>query len=148
MSRRKKGVTWAMPLVDLLFVLLFALLALSDSRRSNAAEPVRIELPDVEPGAGVDMTSLPTIVIELDSESKVRLPDRADPIEGPAELDTLLDERIGAGSPKDFEIEIHGDARARHGVGVALLQHLRNRGFAGVTLLALGNDDAGWTGAK
>ena len=41
-------------------------------------------------------------------------------------------------------MEIRGDAAADHGVMVALLQHLRRRGFKGVNLLALGAADASW----
>jgi biopolymer transport protein ExbD len=146
MSRRKpsrtlRGVT---PLIDLLFLLLFSLLALSDARRSATKEPVHIRLPRVEPGETQEPRRYETIVIEIDAQSRVRLEGRIEPVRGPDHLDELLAARVGEALPEEFDVEVRGDARARHGVGVALLQHLRQRGFAGVTLLALGAEDASW----
>jgi biopolymer transport protein ExbD len=148
MSRRKpsrtlRGVT---PLIDLLFLLLFSLLALSDARSSTAEEQVHIRLPRVEPGEAPEPRRYESIVIEIDAQSRVRLEGREEPVRGPEHLDALLAARVGGALPEEFEVEIHGDARARHGVSVALLQHLRRRGFAGVTLLALGERDADWEG--
>ena len=136
----------ATPLVDLLFLLLFSLLALSDTKKATSQEPVRIKLPKVAPAKTLEAGLRPTIILEINADSEVRIQDNAEVIEGPEELDRLLDVRLDGKLADEFEIEIHGDANARHGVGVALLQHLRQRGFAGVTLLALGEDDASWTG--
>ena len=134
------------PFLDLLFVLLFSLLAMSDTKRSAENEAVRIQLPAVEPaGNGADPLR-PTIVIEIDADSNVRFPGRPEPIHGPRDLDEMLARKLGDKLPEQFEIEIHGDARARHGVAVALLQHLRKQGFATVALLAVGDENATWGG--
>ena len=130
-----RGVT---PLLDLLFLLLFSLLALSDTRRTTTTEPVRIRLPRVEAGKSGTETR-ETLVIEIGADSRVR--HEGETVAGPAHLDRLLARRLGARLPEEFAVEIHGDAGARHGVGVALLQHLRQRGFAAVSLLALGGED-------
>jgi biopolymer transport protein ExbD len=137
-----RGIT---PLIDLLFILLFGLLALSDARRSESAETVRIQLPEVEPTERKGAATPNVIVLEIDADSVVRVEGREEPVEDPEELDTLLAERIGDTLPEEFAIEIRGDAAARHGVMVALLQHLRERGFGSVNLLALGDPDASWT---
>ena len=137
-----RGVT---PFLDLLFILLFSLLALSDAKRAKDPERVRIRLPRVEPADGTEGPALPAIVIEIDATSRVRMAGDPRPVEGPADLDRRLERRLGSTLPEEFEVEIQADGRARHGVGVALLQHLRRRGFAGVTLLALGDADATWT---
>jgi biopolymer transport protein ExbD len=137
-----RGIT---PLIDLLFILLFGLLALSDARRSESAETVRIQLPAVEPTEKKGAATPKVIVLEIDAESVVRIEGREEPVEDPEELDTLLAERIGDTLPEEFAIEIRGDASARHGVMVALLQHLRERGFNSVNLLALGEPNATWS---
>ena len=136
-----KGVV---PFLDLLFVLLFSLLALSDSKTSADNESVRIQLPDVEPTTGTAGPQRPAIILQIDADSVVRMAGRPEPLDTPKQLDALLETRLGARNPDEFDIEIHGDARARHGVGVALLQHLRNKGFGAVSLLAVGDKDAGW----
>jgi biopolymer transport protein ExbD len=143
-ARRSFSVRGVTPLLDLLFILLFSLLALSDARKATATEPVRVRLPAVEPGEGEAPPDRPTIVIEIDAASRVRLAGHPEALDGPSALDALLAERIGRALPDEFEVEIQADANAKHGVSVALLQHLRRRGFAGVTLLALGDRNATW----
>ena len=134
------------PFLDLLFVLLFSLLAMSDTKRSAENEAVRIQLPAVEPaGNGADPLR-PTVVIEIDAGSNVRFAGRPEPIDSPRDLDEMLAQKLGNKLPEQFEVEIHGDARARHGVAVALLQHLRKKGFATVVLLAVGDEQAAWGG--
>ena len=140
-----RGIT---PLIDLLFILLFGLLALSDARRTESAETVRIQLPEVEPTDNQGSAPQNVIVLEIDAESNVRMEGRDEPVADPEQLDTLLAERIGDTLPEAFAIEIRGDADARHGVMVTLLQHLRQRGFGSVNLLALGEPDASWTDGR
>ena len=134
----------ATPLVDLLFLLLFSLLALSDTKKAASQEPVRIKLPKVAPAKTLATAMRPTVILEIDAASHVRIKDNPEVIEGPRELDRLLDAQLGSKLADEFEVEIHGDANARHGVSVALLQHLRTRGFAAVTLIALGEENATW----
>jgi len=136
-----RGVT---PFVDLLFLLLFGMLALSDSRRATSAETVRVRLPAVEPGAEDGAGETRTIVLVVDADSRVHLDGAAESIDGPAALDAALAGRVGEALPEEFTVEIRGDAQAHHGVMVALLQHLRRAGFAGVNLLALAAEDATW----
>jgi biopolymer transport protein ExbD len=136
-----RGVT---PFVDLLFLLLFGMLALSDSRKAVSAETVRVRLPAVEPGAEDGAGETRTIVLVVDADSKVRLEGADEPIDGPEALDGALADLVGNALPEEVTIEIRGDAEANHGVMVALLQHLRRAGFAGVNLLALAAEDATW----
>ena len=134
-----------MPFIDLLFILLFSLLAMSETRKSSSQEPVRIQLPEVEPGgsdAAADATS--TVVLEIDAESRIRVQGIDEPVDSPEQLDKLLDAQLAGRLPEDCEVEIRGDTKADHGVSVALLQHLRNRGFAGVALLATGDTSGSW----
>jgi len=132
----QRGLT---PLLDTLFILLFALLALSDTREADQAEQVRIQLPAVEAGEGATAAPAERFSIFVDAESAVRLENAADSarsITSFAELDAALAERLGTVLPEEVAIDIVGDADARHGVMVELLQHLRLSGFTQVQLLA------------
>jgi biopolymer transport protein ExbD len=133
------------PLIDLLFLLLFGLLALSETRTAMTAETVRVSLPRVEPQLGTDTPVQQRIMIEIDHLSQVRVEGTGAPILDGASLDRALGPHLGDALPEQWVVEIHGDAAARHGVAVGLLQHLRSRGFASVHLLALGAEDAGWS---
>ena len=146
MRRRSPGMRGVTPFVDLLFLLLFGMLALSDSKKATSAETVRIRLPAVTPGADDGGGETRTIVLVVDAESKVRIEGGNETIDGPAALDGALAGLVGNALPEEFTVEIRGDAEAEHGVMVALLQHLRRAGFAGVNLLALAADDATWGG--
>ena len=141
-SVQMRGLT---PFIDMLFILLFGMLALSDAKRSTSAETVRVKLPTVEPGENGEAADSRIIVIEIDRDSRVYLEGGSESIDGPEALDAALSGIIGDTLPEEFAIEIRGDADARHGVMVALLQHLRRRGFAGVNLLALGVENANWS---
>lgn len=136
-----RGVT---PFIDMLFILLFGMLALSDTRTATSAETVRVKLPTVEPVEEGESPERRIIVIEVDSESRVRLDGVAATIDDPAALDTMLAEEIGDALPEEFRIEIRADAESLQGVMATLLQHLRRAGFADVSLLALGAEDATW----
>ena len=131
----QRGLT---PLLDTLFILLFALLALSDTREADQAEQVRIQLPAVEAGEGAAATPAERFSIFVDAESAVRLDgtETSQSIASFAELDTALAQRLGSVLPEEVAIDIVGDADARHGVMVELLQHLRLNGFTQVQLLA------------
>ena len=136
-----RGVT---PFIDMLFILLFGMLALSDTRTATSAETVRVRLPTVEPVEEGESAEMKIIVIEVDAESRVRLEGGAATIEGPDALDRALAEEIGDTLPDEFRIEIRADAESRQGVMATLLQHLRRAGFTDVSLLALGAEDATW----
>jgi len=146
MSARRVRTGGLMPFVDLLFILLFGMLALSDTREAASAELVRVRLPEVEPGAEGGGDDTQAIVVTVDAKSNVRLEGADGRIDGPEALDAALAGVVGNALPEQFTVEIRGDASANHGVMVALLQHLRRRGFAGVNLLALGAEDAAWGG--
>ena len=143
-SKRSHGMRGVTPFIDMLFILLFGMLALSEAKKTTAAETVRVRLPRVEPGENGDEGDGRTIVLEVDANSRVRLEGRAETVTGPEELDTAIASEIGDDLPEQVTVEIRGDASADHGVMVALLQHLRRRGFKGVHLLALGAADASW----
>ncbi len=136
-----KGVT---PFIDMLFILLFGMLALSESKTAVSAEKVHVKLPTVEPADAGRGETGKSIVIEVDERSRVTLEGSDHPVRGPEELDQALAGRIGEAVPDEFRVEIHADADARQGVMAALLQHLRRAGFTDVTLLALGAENATW----
>ena len=136
-----RGVT---PFIDMLFILLFGMLALSDAKQSANAEMVRVKLPTVEPGEDGGARDGRTITIEVDELSRVRLDGRPETIDSPGALDAALSGLVGEELPEEITIEIRADADARHGVITALLQHLRRAGFSTVNLLAIGADGAGW----
>ncbi len=144
MNRRSWGLRGITPLLDVLFILLFGLLALSDAKKATSAEIVRVRLPKVEPQRSDAAGEMRKIVLEVNARSEVRLEGRPATLSDSAALDAELAVLIGDALPEEFAVEIRGDAGARHGVMVALLQHLRQRGFAAVHLLALGEAGASW----
>ena len=129
------------PMLDILFLLLFALLALSDVRTSNRLEPVRIQLPRVEPGPGGSVGNERRVVIEVDHRSRIFLQPAGVPIASGDVLDRELAQELGDALPEEVVVEIQADRDARYGVAVELLQHLRNRGFVRVQLVAVGSED-------
>ena len=138
-----------MPFIDLLFILLFSLLAMSETRKSASQEPVRISLPEVEPGANDNAADARvTVVLEIDADSNIRVQGIEEIVGSPEELDRLIDRQLDGRLPEECEVEIRGDTKADHGVSVAILQHLRNRGFGGVALLATGASDTAWGEAE
>jgi len=140
-----KGVT---PFIDMLFILLFGMLALSESKSAVSAEEVHVKLPDVEPMETSEGAAVKSIGIEVDGNSVVRLTGSDVVIDGPEELDRALAGQIGEAVPDEFRIEIRADANARQGVMAAILQHLRRTGFKDVSLLAIGVENAAWGGER
>lgn len=137
------------PLLDTIFLLLFALLALSDAKSSSREEPVRILLPAVEPDEGAAAPASQELALEIDSEGAIRWLATGSLLETRDELDLVLADTVGESLPEEVAIEIRADRDAPYGVAVEVLQHLRTRGFANVQLLALAEPDSpGATGAK
>ncbi len=130
-----RGIT---PLLDVLFILLFALLALSKTETTNRTELVKILLPEVAPAIEDAAGATKSLTLVLDADSKIHVGDHAPAVTSLEELDRALALEIGDSLPEDIAIEIQGDREARHGVAVGLLQHLRLRGFSRVSLLAVG----------
>jgi len=149
-ARRTHGMKGVAPFLDLLFLLLFSLLALSDSKSATDAETVRIALPRVEPddAAATAIADTRKIVLVVDADSRVSLEGHDGVVDDPAALDAALSVVVGDAMPEEIGVEIRGDADARNGVMVALLQHLRRRGFSAVSLLALGDENAAWGGER
>ena len=137
----KVGLTGLTPLVDTLFILLFALLALSDSRTAEPTELVRVQLPEVERGEEASGTAPSRVLLEIDADSTVRVGEDGRVVSSRDELDRALNERLGVTLPDDAVVEILADRDARHGVALELLQHLRLRGFGNVQLVAIGSTD-------
>ena len=129
------------PLLDTLFILLFALLALSETPTKTRADLVHIALPRVEPSTTATSEPVRRLVIEIDSGSRIRLRETG-LVRTRAELDVALSRAVGDALPEEVAIEIQGDRGARHGVAVELLQHLRMRGFTSVFLVARGAGSA------
>ena len=146
MKRRRQSQGGILPFLDLLFILLFSLLALSDTKKSSSQEPVRIRLPKVEPGeSDQPEENRATVVLEIDGESRIRLQGVDEIVNSPEELDELLVAFLDSRLPEECQVEIHGDTKADHGVSVGLLQHLRRMGFSSVSLLATGEASGSWT---
>lgn len=134
-----------LPFLDLLFILLFSMLAMSETRTTTAEEPVRIRLPEVEAGESDDAEdNKTTIVLEIDANSDIRLAGTETILNGPEALDAILRTQLDGSLPEESQIEIHGDTNAHHGTSVALLQHLRKLGFGSVVLLATGGTEGVW----
>ena len=134
-----KGLT---PLLDVVFLLLFALLSVSSAKTVHRDEIVRIQLPSVEPGSEAETDQTRSITLEIDSDSHIIMEESAAPLASRAEFDAALAQALGEALPEEVHVEIRADREARHGVAVAVLQHLRLRGFVHVDLLAIGTADA------
>ena len=125
-------------LVDVVFLLLFTLLALSDAHRARATELVRLELAEVEPAEGAAAQTATRIVLEVTSDSKVWLQNGGGELATAADLDRALASALGEEIPEDVVVEIHADRDAPYGTALDILQHLRLRGFYDVQLIAIG----------
>lgn len=130
-----KGLT---PLIDTVFLLLFALLTLSESRTSNRKELLQVRLPEVESGENASAPAGKAVVLEIDESSTLRLRGEGRPLSSHEELDRALVATLGDAVPEEVVTEIQADTNAHHGVVVGLLQHLRLRGFVNVRLIAVG----------
>lgn len=136
-----KGIT---PLLDVLFILLFVLLALSETKTSNPMELLRVQLPQVAPAAEASILDPLKLVLILDANSRISVEGVDGNVSSLEDLDAALSSAIGDALPEDITIEIQGDRFARHGSTVGLLQHLRLRGFYKVMFLVAGGDPAGF----
>ena len=145
-SRARRGpavLAGLTPLLDTIFLLLFALLVTSDTRTENDTELVHIQLPEVESTGEESTGAGEHLVVVLDAESHVRLGRDGETLASREELDRALSQALGDALPEEIPIEIHGDAAARHGVAIELLQYLRMRGFVHVQLVAQGTSAPG-----
>ena len=129
------------PLLDTLFLLLFALLAISDVKREETEEEVLVELPGVAPDGAAGEREVERIQIVVDADSELSVGPDARPAGTPRELDAVLDRELAGRAASALSVEIRADRDSRHGVAVALLQHLRGRGFQDVVLVAIGAPD-------
>ncbi len=135
------------PLLDTLFLLLFALLAVSEARSQTRLDEVHVRLPEIEPGEPETRPSTTAVAIDVDADSRVMVSGAG--IATREELDRALAVALGDALPEEVSVEIRADADARHGVTVELLQHLRLGGFADVRMTALGvSDSAGGFGGR
>ena len=136
------GLRGLTPLLDTVFLLLFALLSVSSAKTVHHDEIVRVQLPSVESGPDAADTPPESITLEIDADSRVLLPDSPTPITSRDELDAALANLLGEALPEEMSVEIRADRDARHGTAVAVLQHLRLRGFVHVDLLATGTAES------
>ena len=97
--RRQWGMRGMTPLLDLLFLLLFGLLALSDSKRSSDTSTVEVRLPKVEPPRSEPAGKTKRIVLIVDAQSRVRFEDHEDAVQDVAALDRALAARVGDALP-------------------------------------------------
>ncbi len=125
-------------LIDVVFLLLFTLLTLSDAHRDRAVELVRLELAEVEPAPGSASSDAIRIVLEVTADSEVSLQGGSGELATPADLDRALARALGEAIPEDVVVEIHCDRDAPYGIALDLLQHLALRGFYDIQLIAIG----------
>ncbi len=137
--RRDGGMTGMIPLLDTLFLLLFALLAAAREQVEPAVDPVRIRLPEVTEGSDGDLTGA-TVKLLLDRDGQVFLGEQ-ERAYAAGEFSTLVEDIAALHEPSEVSVEIYGDQDAGYGRAVQLLQELRLRGFARVALLARGSGD-------
>ena len=126
------------PLLDTLFILIFATLVSSDARRPEDETELRVQLPRVEDGAALAVEAALGITLVLDADSRIEMFDTGEDVSTRATLDAALTARHVGYLPEDVTIEIRADSEARYGVAVELLQHLRLAGFTDVDLFAQG----------
>jgi len=122
------------PMLDTLFLLLFALLAMSDARDPH--EEVRIELPDVERDVTSGASNADRVVLWIDADSILRAAPEGPPLRDRVALDRALDAALEGRSAGGVLVELRADRDARHGVVADLLQHLRLGGFVDVEMVA------------
>lgn len=143
-GRGSIGLGGLTPLLDTLFILIFALLALSDTRSAERAEPVRIQLPAVEPGGDEASRLTRRVEFEITADSTLRLAGTDEALRSREDVDAALAGALAdpGAVPELVGVEIRADRDSRHGVAVELLQHLRLRGFVNVELIAIGDASA------
>ena len=134
-----KGLT---PVLDMVFLLLFALLAISESRETTRQDRVHVRLPQVETGSEAPQEARQNVLLEIDADSEIRVGGRDERLTSREALDQALSKSLGTAVAEEVNVEIHADQGASTGVAVALLQHLRLRGFLRVSLVATGSSGA------
>ncbi len=137
------GASGLTPLLDTLFVLLFALLAASEVRREDSTTELHLELPRVASDEPSSQAEKLRVVLVVDQESIIRLEGEPEALIDGADLDAALAEQTQSSAPNEVTVEIRADREARYGVGVELLQHLRLAGFEDVLLTASGATQPG-----
>ena len=143
MTRRPITIAGVTPLLDTLFLLLFALLAVSETKSPDSDEHVRIRLPEVEPNAQGEGEAATRIGFTVDADSRVYATEDGALVDSRTDLDRVLDGRLAeaAVGADEIVVQIRADAEAKSGVALELLQHLLLRGFVRVELLANENQD-------
>jgi biopolymer transport protein ExbD len=135
------------PLLDVLFQLIFALLVVSGPRTANRAEELLLRLPRVDPTRDMPAPAGDALVIAVDSRGSVRIPGLGLELATEEALDRWLAASLGElvpdEVPEEVTVEIQAEASAPHGAVVELLQHLRLRGFSDVRLAALARAKGG-----
>ena len=102
-TMRGPGMRGLTPFIDMLFILLFGMLALSETKSAVSAETVRVRLPTVEPAESDEGGPEKSIAIEVDGDSHVRLLGDDRVIDGPAALDRAFAGLIGDALPEVYQ---------------------------------------------
>jgi len=147
--QRRKSISQAglTPLIDTLFLLLFALLALSDTRKSQSTELVHVQLSQIESGKDESRAASNPLQIAVGADARVWLKGTTDDLRSSAELDRALGSALGDRLPEGVPVEIHADKDAPSGVTLGVLQHLRLRGFVDVQMIGVGSQSGSTFGA-
>ena len=143
LRRRGSGQAALTPLLDTLFLLLFAVLATSEQReaevelqRDERPAEVAVTLPSVDDGGEAQEPAEDgPLFLEIDAAGAVRA---ASSIDGPAEsLSGAPALRAWLGTLDGVRpVEIRADAAARHGEIVTVLHSLQESGFHDVRFIA------------
>lgn len=139
------GTSGLTPLLDVLFLLLFAILATSDSSSAKARTPepeeVRVELPAVDPlesGEGEEPEAV-RVFLRIDADGSVTIIEESGArlLATAGELRVALqDANAAPGAEGRTIVEIRADTDARHGVTVDVLQTVRAAGIVDVRFVA------------
>lgn len=147
-SSRAPGQAALTPLLDTLFLLLFAVLASSEEkaaresteRTESTAEEIQIELPSVDRDgdAVAPDVPLPPVVVVIEANGELRIAGESAPLAGAQGLAALtsLDQ-------PDVRVEIRAHADARHAVVVEVLHELQQLGVIDVRFVATQRDVTG-----
>ncbi|MGK0482837.1 MAG: biopolymer transport protein ExbD [Planctomycetota bacterium] len=130
------------PLLDTLFLLLFAVLASSDSKaaREDAPQEIQVELPSVEDSGepSAEESERALILITIEAGGRVQIGDTGASPATAAELAAAL---VAVESGSSVEIRAHADAR--HAVVVEVLHGLREAGLLDVRFVAMRHEPGG-----
>ena len=89
-SAKASAMAGLTPLLDVIFLLLFALLISSETKTESDTELVPIQLPEVQPSEGSSETESQRLALTLDAESRVYVESATEALDSLDEVDAAL----------------------------------------------------------